>query len=113
MPPTKHSRYEFTLGVQGADGRTRLTPRTRFGYRKFDDNILHAVSDGDTWFNIAGLYYEDLDIRPERFFFAVCDFQPTPVIDPTVSPEAGTTVVVPSVRTMQDEVLHQRRRVLF
>ena len=113
MPPTVHSRYEFCTGVRDAVNRLYLTPRVKFEYAVFDDTIEHHVREGDTWHSIAALYYHGLDPRPARFFWAVCDFQLPPIVDPTIPPEPGSTVYVPSLRTMREEILHTKRRRLF
>ena len=46
------------------------------------------------------------------FWWAIADFQPDPIVDPTLDLEPGRRLVVPSLRVLTDVILgEQRRRV--
>lgn len=109
MPPNRHSRHRFASGVLDDDGHMQLTDREPFLYRDLPDNVQHVVKDGETWFTLAGRFYAGLP-RPAGFWWAIADFQPEPVHDPTIGIAPGTVVVIPSRRTLQQEILNEARR---
>lgn len=109
MAPRRYSRHMFTLGIVDDDGVTYLTDRIPYRFKTFPDNILHIVREGDTLFNIAGQYYAEMD-RPAGFWWAIADFQPVPIHDPTLKLEVGSTIIVPSERTLVESILSEKRR---
>lgn len=108
MPPTSASRYLFTTGVVEPTG-TFLTDPAPFRYRALPDNRVHVASDGDTWDGLAGRFFQGLP-RACGFWWAIADFQPTPVVDPTLEIQAGTRIVIPSTRVLTTVILGERRR---
>ncbi len=80
-----------------------------FRFVALSDNIRHVVSDGDTLFNLAGDYYQALP-RPSGLYWILADFQPTPIIDPTIALVPGTILWIPSLRTVQDSIFNETRR---
>jgi len=109
MPPRSGSRFGFCLGVLDEQDRRFLTEREPYRYRVFADNRLHRVVEGETLFDLAGRYFAPLP-RACGFWWAIADFQPDPILDPTLSLEEGTTVVIPSTRVLTDVILAERRR---
>lgn len=108
-PPTRFSRHRFSLGVVDASGRAYLTDRTPYGYRDLPDNREHVVREGDTLWGLAALYFSGVE-RPAGLWWVIADFQPDPVVDPTVALVPGSIVVVPSLATLQTRVLAEARR---
>lgn len=108
MPPTILSRHRFSLGYL-EDGVFFLGDRTPYEYRDLADNRQHVVVLGDTLFNLAGRYFEGMS-RAAGLWWIIADFQPIPVHDPTIRLVEGTTIVVPSLRTVQQEIFNERRR---
>lgn len=109
MPPNRLSRHRFSVGTADADDAMFLTERPVYGYRELPDNRQHLVVEGDTLFTLAGRYFAGMP-RPAGFWWAIADFQPTPVQDPTLTLRVGSVVVIPSLRTLQMEILNERRR---
>lgn len=109
MPPNRASRHRFSTGVRDAEGRMFLAERPKFRYRDLVDNRQHVVKEGDTLFNIAGRYFVGVD-RPAGYWWVIADFQPEPIHDPTIRLVPGTVVVVPSLRTLQLDILDEGRR---
>lgn len=103
------SRHSFVEGRVDAEGRTFLTDRIPYGFRALPDNRVHIVSEGDTLFTLAGRYFQPLT-RPAGYWWAIADFQPHPIHDPTIALVAGSVIVVPSVRTLVEFILNERRR---
>ncbi|MBK7537571.1 MAG: hypothetical protein IPI49_19805 [Myxococcales bacterium] len=109
MPPWSGSRYAFCRGVRDDAGRLALTEREPYPYREHPDMRVHVVAQGDTWFALAGRYFEPLP-RACGYWWAICDFQPDPVVDPTLELSLGSRVFIPSVRVLTDVILAESRR---
>lgn len=112
MPPRKFSRHTFTLGIMNDDDpseRLFLTDRNRFLFQERGDNIQHKVSQGDTLQSLASRYFKGLP-RPAGLWWAIADFQPEPIHDPTIQLTPGSIVVVPSIRTVLEDIFNAARR---
>ncbi len=107
MPPRVGSRYAASLGVLDAEGRRFLTEREPYRFRELDDTREHVVVQGDSLFTLAGRYFAPLP-RACGFWWAIADFQPDPVFDPTLELERGRRVYIPSVRVLTDVILRAR-----
>lgn len=111
MPPRRFSRYTFSAAILDEDERLFLTEREPFRFRPLADNRHHIVKEGDTLFSLAGRYFAPLP-RPAGLWWIIADFQPDdPVHDPTLSLEVGRVLVIPSLRTVTEEIFAERRRV--
>lgn len=103
MPPRAGSRYAFSLGVRDGAGRLFLTEREPFRYRELPDMRQHVVVDGDTLFHLAGRYFAPLP-RACRYWWVIADFQPEPLIDPTLLLDPGRRLFIPSTRALTDHL---------
>lgn len=108
MPPQTGSRFGFCLGVLDEQGRRYLTEREPYRYRPLPDNRVHRVVDGDTLFDLAGRYFAPLP-RACGYWWAIADFQPAPIVDPTLALATGIEIIVPSNRVLTDLILTSRR----
>lgn len=109
MPPTPISRTRLCSGIVDDDGDLVLTDYEPFLYQDLADNITHVIAQADTWQSIAYRYYGDA-----LLYWAVSDFQPAgPVYDTTVALVPGERVVLPSLRTVQEDILSESRRPEF
>lgn len=108
MPPNRFSRYRFST-ARMIDDRLVLEDRTPFGYRELDDNAQHVVVEGDTLWTIAGLFFPNMQ-RGSGLWWIIADFQPVPIHDPTIALVPGTTLVIPSERTVEELILNEARR---
>lgn len=108
MPPQRWSRHIFSAGYV-VDGVRRLAERERYGYHNFPDNRIHVVQDGDTLEDLAERYFAGMP-RACGLWWVIADFQPAPIQDPTLALQAGATLIIPSLRTVQEEVFNARRR---
>lgn len=112
MAPRKLSYYTFSRGIRDRNGALILTRPPRFLYRELSDNKIVIVNEGDTLMTIAGREYRLID--PERacgLWKIIAEFQPTPIHDPTLKLEPGSTLVIPSPRTVLELVFNERRRI--
>lgn len=109
MPPRRFSRYTYSAAVLDESERLFLTDRETFRYRALPDNRQHVVKEGDTLFSLSGRYFAPLP-RPAGLWWVIADFQPDPIHDPTLALEVGRVLVVPSLRTVTEEVFSEKRR---
>ena len=109
MPPKIGSRHIFCLGVKDQEGLLHLTDREPYRYRDHTDNRVHTVVQGDTLFDLAGRYFSSLP-RACGFWWVIADFQPDPIVDPTLELKTGRTMYIPSLRVLTDIILGDSRR---
>lgn len=109
MPPKSGSRHSFTFGTRNEAGRLFLSEREPYGYRELADTRRHTVVQGDSLWGLAGRYFAPLP-RACGFWWVIADFQPDPIVDPTLALEPGRVLFVPSVRVLTDVVLSEQRR---
>jgi hypothetical protein len=109
MPLQVGSRYSFCFALTDSDGRMFLTERTPYGYAALADTRTHAVVSSDTLFSLAAKYFAPLP-RACGFFWAIADFQPDPILDPTPALDIGRIVYIPSTRVLTDVILGESRR---
>lgn len=109
MPPRANSRYRHCRGILDEDGNTLLTEREPFGFRRFADTLEHRVVEGDSLWGLAAQYYAALE-RPAGYWWVLADFQPEPIVDPTLALEVGRVLMIPSLRVLTDVILGDRRR---
>jgi len=107
------SRFRFCTIVALTDGRVYLTDREPYRYQDLPDNRRHTAKFGDTWHTIASRYFanDGVIINPADLWYVVADFQPEPVVDPTLRPEPGTVIFIPSIETLFQRILSEARRV--
>lgn len=96
MPPGPLSRHLLCVGVtRFSDGLSFLLDREPIRFVNRGDTKRITAQRGDTWYGLAAEYLKPIP-NAEQLFWAICDFQPTPVIDPTVDPVPGAIIYVPS-----------------
>lgn len=113
MPLYEKSRYWNSTRGLSLEGDIILTERIPYYFKRFPDNIEHKVIEGDTFQSIAYYYYNGLMPRGRsaaELWWVIADFQPTAVTDPTLALEANTVIYVPSIRTLEQDILSERRQ---
>lgn len=114
MPPGILSRHLFTRAIQQPDSTIILTDREPYGFREFTDTRRVPVKERDTLHGFAGFYFNVPDIeRASDLFWVIADFQPAPIFDPTIRLTPGTTIHIPSIRVLFEEIFSEKRRVSF
>lgn len=109
MAVFEYSRHTFCLAWFDEDRRLYLDDRSAYGYRAFRDNAVHVVKQGETIWSIAGQHFSPHP-RAAGLWWAIGDFQPNPIHDPTLALVPGSVLILPSLRTVLEEVLGQHRR---
>ena len=109
MPPRVGSRFGFSLGVHDDAGLLQLTDREPYRVRAHADNRIHTAVQGDTFWDLAGRYFAPLP-RACGYWWAIADFQPDPVVDPTLALEPGRRIFIPSLRVLTDVILGEAGR---
>jgi len=109
MAVYEHSRHTFCHGFTDADGCAFLDDRDPFRYRDLADNATHIVKQGETIWSIAGQHFAPHD-RAAGLWWAIADFQPNPIHDPTIALVAGSVLILPSLRTVLHDALGEQRR---
>ncbi len=108
------SRHSFTTAfLTESTGILELTEREPFRFRVFPDNIEHVAKEGDTLHHLAFKTYRGIappGMSSAQFFWILADFQPQPIVDPTVRIASGTVLFIPSRRVLIEEVFSQTRR---
>ena len=104
MAETDTSRYRMVpIFIDDRDaeesGReqdlTYYGSRTPLSYRDDPDTTIHIVSEGDTLTKLANTYYQGFS-NPPSLWWAIAEFQQTPINDPTIKMEPGTFLHIPS-----------------
>lgn len=109
MAVFENSRHMFCLGWQDDQGRAYLDDRAPYGYKTFLDNSVHIVKESETIWSIAGQHFRPYP-RAAGLWWAIADFQPNPIHDPTIMLVPGSVLILPSLRTVLEEVLGEARR---
>ncbi|MCL2726446.1 MAG: hypothetical protein FWD69_18660 [Polyangiaceae bacterium] len=109
MAPRTGSRHSFTLGVLDERGRRFLTEREPYPFHEHTDTRVHVVTQGDTLAGLAGRYFAPLP-RACGFWWVLADFQPDPIIDPTLALDVGRRLFIPSLRVLTDVIFSEQRR---
>ncbi len=112
MPPRVRSRHLFTFGfrdVLAEREELELSDREPFVFAHYPDNRVHTVAVGDSLGSLAARYFSGIPDAAE-LWWVIADFQPDPILDPTIALVPGQELVIPSVRTVLESVFGQSRR---
>jgi hypothetical protein len=109
MPPRRMSRHTFCHGFQDDVGDLILTEPEPYRYKPFADNRFHTVAEGDTLWGLAAKYFGSIP-RADGLWWVIADFQIDPIHDPTLALTPGRMLVIPSLRTVIEEVFSESRR---
>lgn len=117
MPPGNYSRHLFCEATDDDAGRRFLTQRVPFRFESRADNLTVRTTISDTWQSLAARYYAPL--APQAglesaagLWWVIADYQPDPVVDPTLEIPENSYVVIPSIRTVVEEILGEARRTV-
>ncbi len=103
MPPKLRSRYLTCTGLLDKSGRRFLSTRGRIRFVEHPQNRVHVVAAGDTLWSLAGRYFGPTP-RACGLWWLLADFQPEPILDPTLGLEVGTELVVPAEALVREMI---------
>jgi len=109
MPPRNYSRHIFANAFVDDDENRYLTLPEPVRFLALPDNRHYVVQQGDTLQHIAAKLFDGFP-RAAGLWWVIADFQPDPIVDPTLRLEPGTILFVPSLRTVFDTVFSEDRR---
>lgn len=81
-------------------GGIELDLRATLEYNPSEDDITHIVEAGDTLHGLAAGYYNGMP-NPATLWWVIADYQPVPIIDPTVVLTPGDLIIIPSPSAVQ------------
>lgn len=110
MPPQPFSRHFFTSGVKDVNDNLLLTERVPYRFQDFTDNRFYIVKAGDTLHTLAARLFDGVVGNPAGLYWVICDFQPEPILDPTLKLTPGRMLVIPSIRVLTEEIFSESRR---
>lgn len=94
------SRWSSIAAVADDAGIVVLPEREPFAYRERSDTRLHTVLPGDTLAVLAGRSFASLP-RACGYWWALAEFQPEPIVDPTLALVSGRVLHIPSVSALE------------
>jgi hypothetical protein len=94
------SRWSNAEVMSDDAGRVVVGEREPMSFRERADNRTHTVLPGDTLSALAGAHFAPLP-RACGYWWAIAEYQPEPIVDPTVPLTAGRVLVVPSVEALE------------
>jgi hypothetical protein len=114
-----YSTFRFCTALFDDQDRLYLTERVPFLYRPLADNRAHVARDGDRLWYLASAYFAPR-VYAAQLWYVIADFQvgsdgttPQPIHDPTIPLEVGSIVWIPSLATLDTQILNERRRAEF
>lgn len=113
MPALRNSRYQHSTTYTDTAGCRFLTEPPLIPYVDSLENRVHVVTGGERLQDIAHRYFKDLgdDTFPAAaLWYIVAQFQPTPIIDPTLRLADGLRLYIPSKTYVTARVFAKSRR---
>ena len=104
-----NSRYQYCLARRDQNGKLVLDEREPVRFTRNRDNVYHKVVEGDTLWGLANRYFREYP-RPAGLWWVIAEFQPQPILDPTIRLIPGAVVVIPSLRHVKTVVFSEEQR---
>jgi nucleoid-associated protein YgaU len=95
-----YSRYRYCTAFRDSGAQLVLDEREPFRFADATDNRWHTAVDGDTWWSLAHRYFAGFP-RACGLWWLLCEYQPVPVVDPTLRVQPGATIAIPSERLLR------------
>jgi hypothetical protein len=109
----RNSRYQHSTRYTDTAGRMFLTEPPLIPYVNSLDNRVHVVQGGERLQDIAHKYFAEFgdDTFPAAaLWYIVAQFQPTPIVDPTLRLQPGARLYIPSKQYVAQRVFDKARR---
>lgn len=112
-PVSKYSRNLFCTGQLDANGNLFISERVPFRFIELDDTTEYTANAGDTWASLAFAYYGSIEDAASLLWNVIPDFQPVPIVDPTINIVPGAIIYIPSLQTVETLIFAESRRKDF
>lgn len=99
---SEDSRYLLSDLVLSEDQELYTSLRDRITYDDIEDVLAYSVKDGDTLHSVATKFYGQ---DGATFWWAIADFQPDPINDPTVKLVSGQILFIPPLAEVHEVLL--------
>lgn len=99
-----NSRYTLSRVITSDTGYIFTSQRIRLEFEDLPENRYHVVMDGDTLHTLAAKYLPANDGIETGFWWAIADFQPEAINDPTLKLKAGTVLVIPAKEYIETQL---------
>lgn len=109
--PSTLSVYRFCQAYVSPDGRSYLTDIQPFLFEEFADTTEHVVVGRQRLEDVAAIHYQTYGEEAYLLAHVLAYFQPVPIIDPTVLLTPGSTLFIPSQRTIEERIFSEDRRL--
>ncbi len=109
------NRYLFCIDHEDVNGNLALSRRVPYRFRELPDNRVHIGVEGQSIHDIAQIFYGGTygERRSRDMFWIICDFQPQPILDCTLTVKAGQHIIVPSPTTIEAYISDPEREPEF
>ena len=94
-------RYRLANLIKDDDDTLILDLRAKLEFQESSDDILHIVQKGETLHTLAATYYQGFP-NAATLWWAIADYQPEPIIDPTLELQEGQVIIIPAADAVQD-----------
>lgn len=113
MPPLRNSRYQYSTKYTDTSGQSFLTEPAPIIYEDSLDNIIHVVQGGERLQDLAHKYFAEFGSNTfpsAGLWYIIAQFQPTPIVDPTIKLADGMKLYIPSKRYVATRIFDPARR---
>lgn len=93
LGPNSRYRLSFVVSDEVRGIRYNLLRRERVSFDSNAENRLYQAQSGENSFAVAAKHFRRY-ARPASLFWLVCEYQPTPILDPTTD-LGGRTIYIP------------------
>ena len=113
IPPSELSVFRFCQAYDAPNGVSFLTDVAPFTYVEREDTIRHVVVGDQSLEEIASIHYQVYGEQAYELMRVIAAFQPDPIFDPTIPLEPGRTILVPSIRAIEEVIYSEDRRLEY
>ena len=110
MPIFPQSRNRYNTEYQDDDGNYYLDDREPYRFENEIDNLVIEAKEGDMLWHIAHKAFAG-ERRPCGYWWAIAEYQPDPIIDPTIQFSANQKIVSPSKRVLNNKIFNSEQRI--
>lgn len=100
-----HPIYRHALITEKEDGTIIYQLPERLPFIETDDIRVHTVQQEERLYDLAIMYYGKTRTTPWIYWEVIANFQPVPIIDPSVPLPEGSEIYIPSDSYIEEVAL--------